>query len=110
MGRVQVCSDCVVWLLCDLGWFFGCSGVKWEIIFFNGVGKLEMIVVDSYYGGNLDVVNDLIRVIKEDWQLVSSVYDVWVVMEMIVVVFELYRVGGLVLLLLKNCRNLFGML
>ena len=98
------------WLLRDPSWSPGRSGIKWETISSNGVGKPETIAADSHDGGNLDAVKDLISAIEEDRQPISSVYDARAATEMIVSIFESHRVSGPVSLPLKNRQNPLTML
>ena len=96
------------YLLKDSSWSPGRSGVQWQPISSNGVGKPE--TQRDTGGGNAAAVKDLLLAIENDRQPHSSMYDARAAVEMVAAVFESHRAGGPVTLPLETRENPLGLL
>ncbi|MGC3968384.1 MAG: Gfo/Idh/MocA family oxidoreductase [Pirellulales bacterium] len=91
--------------LADPAWSPGRSGLAWQAVGTQGVGKPETATDAGLHGGNIAAVKDLLAAIEADRQPLCSAYDARAAIEMIVAAFESQRVGGPVTLPLKTRVN-----
>lgn len=91
--------------LADPAWSPGRSGMAWQPVSTQGVGKPETATDAGLHGGNVAAVKDLLAAIEADRQPLCGVYDGRAAIEMIVAPFESQRVGGPVSLPLKTRVN-----
>jgi hypothetical protein len=99
-----------VYFLDDPSWFPGRSKVAWQEVTSAGLGKPEPLKDGGLGLGNLWIARDLIEAIQMDRQPLGSMYDGRAALEMILAVYESYRVRGPVELPLKNRRHPLTML
>ncbi len=106
-GIVEITSGYhpLVHYLADPAWSPGRSGVQWQPVSTQGIGKPETAADSGLHGGNIAAVKDLIAAIEADRQPLCGVYDGRSAIEMIVSIFESARVGGPVTLPLKTRVN-----
>lgn len=89
----------------DPSWSPGMSGVKWQNVTSNGIGKPETLDKAQDPNGNRRCVLELLAAIREDRQPDGSIYDARAATEMIVAVFESQRLGNVAKLPLANRQN-----
>jgi predicted dehydrogenase len=99
-----------VYWLDDPSWFPGKEKVEWKEVTSNGVGKPETIKDTGLGLGNVWIVKDLIEAIEKDRQPLVGMYDGRASLEMILAVYESFRVKGSVELPLKNRKHPLTML
>ena len=93
------------WFLDNPSWSPIKGKVQWQEITSEGVGKVEPIKDGGLGMGNTCIVKDLIEAIEKDRQPLGSAYDGRGALEMIMAVYESFRVGGVVSLPLKNRKH-----
>jgi predicted dehydrogenase len=93
------------WFLDNPSWSPIKGKVQWQEITSEGVGKVEPIKDGGLGMGNTWIVKDLIEAIEKDRQPLGSAYDGRDALEMIMAVYESFRVGGVVSLPLKNRKH-----
>jgi predicted dehydrogenase len=98
------------YFLPDPTWTPGKSKVAWQEITSAGVGVPEPLKDASLLAGNVWIAQDLIAAIEADRQPLGSLYDGRAALEMILAVYESYRVQGVVELPLKNRKQPLTML
>lgn len=91
-----------VYLLDDPTWFPGKTKVAWQEITSNGLGKPETLKDGGLDMANVLIVKDLMDAAEKDRQPLGSIYDGRAALEMILAVYESWRVNGPVDLPLKN--------
>lgn len=92
-------------LFCDdPAWLPGRKGT-WQEITSAGIGKPEPIKDSSLVQGNRWIVQDLFAAIEKDRQPLGSMYDGRGALEMIMAVYESYRLHRSVEMPLKNRRH-----
>ena len=91
-------------LLDDPPWFPASGGGLKEITS-AGIGKAETIKDTGLGLGNVWIAKDLLEAIEKDRQPLGSMYDGRAALEMILAVYESYRVKGPVELPLKNRKH-----
>ena len=91
-----------VYLLDDPTWFPGKSRAAWQEITSAGVGKPEPLKDGGLDMANLLIVKDLIEAVENNRQPLGSMYDGRAALEMILAVYESWRLRGPVSLPLKN--------
>lgn len=89
----------------DPTWSPGRGSATWQSITSNGLGKPETISDSSLTQGNEWIVRDLIEAIEKDRQPLGSIYDGRAALEMILAVYESWRLKGVVELPLKNRKH-----
>jgi len=89
----------------DPAWFFGHSKAAWQLISSAGVGEVEPLKDGGLHQGNVWAVADLLEAIEKDRQPLGSIYDGRGALEMILSVYESFRVAGPVELPLKNRKH-----
>ena len=93
-----------VWYLNDPSWFPGRSKVQWQEVTSDGAGKPEPLKVKGGMG-NVWIVKDLIEAIEKDRQPLGGMYDGRGALEMIMAVYESFRLQGPVEMPLKNRKQ-----
>ena len=88
----------------DPGWLPGRGG-PWQEITSNGVGKPETLKDGGLAQGNHWIATDLIDAIEKDRAPLGSMYDGRAALEMIMAVYESFRLERAVELPLKNRRH-----
>jgi predicted dehydrogenase len=91
-----------VYLLDDPTWFPGKTKAAWQEITSNGIGKPETLKDGGLDMANLLIVKDLIDAVEKDRQPLGSMYDGRAALEMILAVYESWRVKGPVDVPLKH--------
>ena len=92
--------------LCDdPSGMFGKSKAPWQEITSAGVGKAEPLDAKALDNGNIIIVNDLIEAIEKDRPPLDSLHDGRAALEMILAVYESYRLERPVELPLKNRKH-----
>lgn len=81
-------------ILRDSSWSPGRSGKSWEPITSAGIGRPEPRTDNSYEGGHVAGINNLLDCIEHDRTTKCSFEDAKSIIEMIAAVFESQRVGG----------------
>lgn len=94
-----------VWLLKDPAWSPGRSGMTWQAVSSEGIGKPESIAPGGLHAGNVAAVTDLLDAIRQDRQPLCSMYDGRATVEMIAAVFASQVSGGRVPLPLTSRDN-----
>jgi predicted dehydrogenase len=89
----------------DPSWFPGHSRAAWQEISSAGLGKPETLKDGGLGQGNLWIVQDLLEAIDKDRQPRGNMYDGRAALEMILAVYESFRLRGPVDLPLKNRRH-----
>jgi predicted dehydrogenase len=82
----------------------------WQPVSSNGLGKPETVQAGGLDTGNVWIVKDLIEAIEKDRQPKGSIYDGRAALEMILAVYESYRLKGVAELPLKNRQHPLTML
>lgn len=95
----------VAYLCEDPGGMFGKSKSPWLPISSAGVGKPESIDAKAIENGNILIVNDLIEAIEKDRPPLGSLHDGRAALEMILAVYESFRLERPVELPLKNRKH-----
>jgi predicted dehydrogenase len=98
------------WFLDDPSWFPGRSKAAWQEVTSAGLGKPEPLQDGGLGQGNIWIVKDLIAAIQQDRQPLGSMYDGRAALEMILAVYESYRLKNTVELPLKNRQHPLSML
>lgn len=98
------------WFLDNPSWAPGKNKALWQEISTNGVGKPETIKDGGLGLGNQFIVQDLFEAIEKDRQPIGSIYDGRSALEMILAVYESFRVGNTVELPLKNRKHPLSLL
>lgn len=83
---------------------------NWQPITSHGLGKAETIEAKGLDTGNEWIVKDLLEAIEKDRQPKGSIYDGRAALEMIVAVYESYRLKGPVEMPLKNRQHPLSLL
>jgi len=96
------------YFLPDPGWFPGRSRAAWQQISSAGLGRPETMKDGGLGQGNVWIARDLIEAIENDRQPKGSMYDGRAALEMIMAVYESFRVRGVVNLPLVNRRHPLG--
>jgi predicted dehydrogenase len=92
--------------LCDdPSGMFGKSKAPWQEITSAGVGKAEPLDAKALDNGNIIIVNDLIEAIEKDHPPLDSLHDGRSALEMILAVYESYRLERPVELPFKNRKH-----
>jgi predicted dehydrogenase len=91
-----------VYLLDDPTWFPGKTRAAWQEITSNGLGKPETLKDGGLDMANVLIVKDLIDAVEKGRQPLGSMYDGRAALEMILAVYESWRVKGPVDVPLKN--------
>jgi predicted dehydrogenase len=91
-----------VFLLDDPSWFPGKSRVAWQEITSAGIGKPEPLKDAGLGMANVLIAKDLIAAVEQDRQPLGSMYDGRAALEMILAVYESWRIRGPVALPLKE--------
>lgn len=111
-GVIQLTTGSLpaAYYLADPSWFPGRSRGAWQEISSAGVGKPETLKDGGLGQGNIWIAQDLMDAIDKDRQPRGNIYDGRAALEMILAVYESFRVRGPVELPLKNRRQPLGML
>ncbi len=111
-GVLQLTSGALpaVYFLDDPSWFPGRSKVAWQEVTSAGLGKPEPLKDGGLGMGNVWIVRDLIEAMEKDRQPLGSMYDGRAALEMILAVYESYRLQKAAELPLKNRRHPLTML
>jgi predicted dehydrogenase len=111
-GAVQLTTGGLpdVYFLDDPSWMPGKSKAAWQEVTSTGVGKPEPLKDGGLAQGNVWIAQDLIASIEKDRQPLGSMYDGRAALEMILAVYESYRLKGPVELPLKNRKHPLTML
>ena len=104
-GQLTTGSLPAAYFLDDPSWFPGRSKVAWQEISSVGVGKPEPLKEGGLGQGNVWIARDLIEAIDKDRQPLGSMYDGRAALEMILAVYESYRLKGVAPLPLKNRQH-----
>jgi len=106
-GVIQVTTGSLpaAYFLPDPSWFPGRSGAAWQPITSAGIGKPETLKDGGLGLGNIWIAHDLIEAIEKDRQPKGSIYDGRASLEMILAVYESYRLRASVDFPLKNRRH-----
>lgn len=107
---LQTGSLPAAYFLGDPTWFPGKSKANWQEITSAGLGKSEPLKDGGLGQGNVWIAKDLIESIEKDRQPLGSGYDGRAALEMILAVYESYRLKGPVELPLKNRKHPLSML
>ena len=93
-------------LFCDdPAWLPGRGKAAWQEVSSNGVGKPETMKDSGLGLGNQWIARDLIEAIEKDRQPLGSMYDGRAALEMILAVYESFRLDRRVELPLQNRRH-----
>ena len=93
-------------LFCDdPSWLPGRGKSTWQEISSNGLGKPETLKDGGLGLGNQWIARDLIEAIEKDRQPLGNMYDGRAALEMILAVYESFRLDRRVELPLKNRRH-----
>jgi predicted dehydrogenase len=111
-GVIQLTTGSLpaAYLLDDPSWFPGHSGAKWQQITSAGLGKPEPLKDGGLDQGNVWIAKDLIESIEKDRQPLGSMYDGRAALEMILAVYESFRIKGTAEMPLKNRKHPLTML
>jgi predicted dehydrogenase len=103
-GIIQLTTGALppVFLLDDPTWFPGKTKAAWQEITSNGIGKPETLKDGGLDMANVLIVKDLIDAVEKDRQPLGSMYDGRAALEMILAVYESWRVKAPVDLPPKN--------
>ncbi len=93
-----------VYFLDDPSWFPGKSKAEWKEVTSAGVGKPEPLTAKAGMG-NVWIAKDLIDAIENDRQPLGGMYDGRAALEMILAVYESFRLKGPAELPLKNRKH-----
>lgn len=93
------------WFLDNPSWSPVRNKINWQEISTNGIGKPETMKDGGLGLGNQFIVQDLFEAIEKDRQPIGSIYDGRAALEMIMAVYESFRVGNSVELPLKNRKH-----
>jgi predicted dehydrogenase len=93
------------YFLADPGWYPGKSKAAWIEITSAGLGKPEPLKDGSLHQGNVWIAQDLIDAIEKDRQPLGSMYDGRATLEMILAVYESWRLERAVELPLKTRQH-----
>jgi predicted dehydrogenase len=106
-GIIEITSGYhpIVNYLGDPAWSPGRSGIQWQAVSTQGIGKPETATDSGPHAGNIAAVKDLLAAVEEDRQPICSAYDARAAVEMIVAAMESQRVGGPVRFPLKTRVN-----
>ncbi len=106
-GIIQLATGSLpaAYFLDDPSWFPGQTGAKWQAITSAGLGKPEPLKDGGLGQGNVWIARDLIEAIEKDRQPLGSMYDGRAALEMILAVYESWRLKGTADLPLKNRRH-----
>jgi predicted dehydrogenase len=109
-GVIQLTTGSLpdAYFLADPGWFPGRGRAAWQQISSAGLGKPETLKDGGLGQANLWIVQDLLEAIEKDRQPQGNLYDGRAALEMILAVYESFRVRGSVDLPLKNRRHPLG--
>lgn len=91
-----------VFLLDDPTWFPGKTKAAWQEITSAGIGKPEPLTDGGLDMANALIAKDLIDAVEKDRQPLGSIYDGRAALEMIVAVYESWRLQKTVELPLEN--------
>jgi len=111
-GIIQLTTGSLppTYFLDDPSWFPGQTGAKWQEITSAGLGKPEPLKDGGLGQGNVWIAKDLIEAIAKDRQPLGSMYDARAALEMILAVYESWRVKATAVLPLKNRKHPLAML
>jgi predicted dehydrogenase len=111
-GIIQLTTGSLppAYFLDDPSWFPGHSKAKWQEITSAGLGKPEPLKDGGLGQGNIWIAKDLIEAMEKDRQPLGSMYDARASLEMILAVYESYRLRGTAELPLKNRKHPLTML
>ena len=106
-GVIQVTTGSLpaAYYLPDPSWFPGRSRAPWQEITSVGLGKPETLKDGGLGQGNVWIVHDLMEAIEKDRQPKGSIYDGRGALEMILAVYESYRLRGAVDFPIKNRQH-----
>ena len=91
-----------IFLLDDPTWFPGKTKAVWQEITSAGIGKPEPLKDGGLDRANVLIAQDLIDALEKDRQPLGSIYDGRAALEMILAVYESWRLQKMVELPLKN--------
>jgi predicted dehydrogenase len=94
-----------VFMLEDPTWFPGKSRAAWQEITSVGLGKPEPLKDGGLGMANVLIAKDLIEAVEKDRQPLGSMYDGRAALEMILAVYESWRLQGTAELPLKNRQH-----
>jgi predicted dehydrogenase len=94
-----------VYLLDDPTWFPGKSKAAWQEITSAGIGKPEPLKDGGLGMGNVWIAKDLIDAVEKDRQPLGSIYDGRSALEMVLAVYESWRIEGRAEMPLKNRQH-----
>jgi predicted dehydrogenase len=106
-GVIQLTTGSLpdVYYLADPSWFPGRGRASWQLVSSAGLGKAEPLKDGGLGQANVWIVRDLLEAIERDRQPLGSMYDGRAALEMILAVYESFRLRGPVDLPLKNRRH-----
>lgn len=109
-GVIQLTTGSLApaYYLADPSWFPGRNRGTWQEITSAGMGKPETLKDGGLGQGNIWIVQDLMEAIERDRQPKGSIYDGRAALEMILAVYESFRLRGPVELPLVNRRHPLG--
>jgi predicted dehydrogenase len=106
-GVIQLVTGSVpdAYFLADPSWFPGRGHAPWQLISSAGLGKPEPLKDGGLGQANVWIVRDLLEAIEKDRLPLGNLYDGRAALEMILAVYESFRLRGPVDLPLKNRRH-----
>ncbi len=99
-----------IWFIEDPSWQPGRSKATWKKITSAGIDKPETLTGPNLHIGNCLIASDLIQSIEKNTQPMGSMYDGRAALEMILAVYESYRLNAPVELPLKNRKHPLSLL